>query len=360
MNESPLVSLLIPTFNSALTIRDAVDSCSSQIYANLEILVYDEASKDGTRDILNEAAQRDSRVRVITSEENSGPVRAWRKLLHEARGKYCTFVWSDDLILPRFVEKLVQVLEANPAHLIAGCNAFSETIPETVSGTGQEKIKTGVASRVLLHDFPTVKVRGDEYALGILAAVFPVSQICSLFNTEAAREVFDHYIQFENPYGFDFSRRAYGNDVSFLSELALRSGELIQLGEPLVACRASPESMTVNARRDHRWQYWLQYVWAIRHAWTRCLPLSPRMNALVRVVDDRVSFCDTFYSWKNGKWPREFSPIKILRAVWFLIRHDRRKNPLVTPATIQAWLERKAKGKANAAPKCVPVTKSHL
>ena len=343
MGVSPLVSLLIPTFNSALTIREAINSCSDQTYPNLEILVYDEASKDKTREIIEKLARDDSRIRVITSEENSGPVRAWRKLLHEARGKYCTFVWSDDLILPRYVETLVQVLQENPSHLIAGCNAYSETIPETVPRSGPDQIKTGVESRFLLHEFPTVKVRGDEYALGILAAIFPVSQICSLFNTEAAREVFDHYIQFENPYGFDFSRRAYGNDVSFLSELGLRSGELFLIGEPLVACRASPDSMTVNAHRDHRWQYWLQYVWAIRQAWTRCRHLSPRMDVLIRVVDDRVSFCDTVYSLKNGKWPREFNPLKIFRTLWFLVWHDRRKNSKASPATLQAWLAKKTK-----------------
>lgn len=344
MADSPLVSLLIPTYNSALTISEAIASCSNQTYKNLEILVYDECSKDATREIIGAHAQADKRIRIITSEKNSGPVRAWRVLLHEARGKYSTFVWSDDLILPRYVETLVEVLRENPSHLIAGCNAYSETIPEAGPKCGDASIKTGIESRRLLHDFPTVKVRGDEYALGILAAVFPVSQICSLFDTVAAREVFDHYIQFENPYGFDFSRRAYGNDVSFLSELGLRSGELYQIGEPLVVCRASPDSMTVNAHRDHRWQYWLQYVWAIRHAWTRCQNLSPRMAALIRVVDDRVSFCDTFYSLKKGKWPREFSPVKLVRALWFLFRHDRRKNAEVSPATIKHWLARQKSG----------------
>lgn len=335
---TPLVSLLIPTYNSALTIAEAIESCCQQTFRDLEIIIYDEVSKDNTREIINAAAAKDSRIRVITSETNSGPVRAWRKLLHEARGKYSTFVWSDDLILPRYLEVLVAVLEKNPTHLIAGCNAYSEMLPETLAQNSGKNILTGVASRRLLHDFPSVIVRGDEYALGILAAVFPVSQICSLFHTIAAREVFDHYIQFENPYGFDFSRHAYGNDVSFASELGLRSGELFLTGEPLVSCRASPDSMTVNAQRDHRWQYWLQYVWAIRMAWTRCKNLSPRMDALIRVVDDRVSFCETFYALQKRKMPREFNPLKMLRAIWFIFRHDKRKNPQVSPATIQAWL----------------------
>ncbi len=336
---SPLVSLLIPTYNSALTVADAIASCTNQTFRDLEILVYDECSKDKTREIAYAAAANDPRIRVITSETNSGPVRAWRVLLHQAKGKYCTFVWSDDLILPRFVEVLLGSLEKNPSDLIAGCSAYSEWLAESAQTESEKQKVTGEASRAPLHEFPTARVKSDTYALGILAAVYPVSQICSLFKTDAAKDVFENYIQFENPYGFDFSRRAYGNDVSFLSELALRSGEVTEVGECLVACRASPESMTVNARRSHRWQYWLQYVWAIRHAWARCKDMSPRMDALIRVVDDRVSFCETFYSLQNKKMPRECNPVKMARALWFLKFHDRRMNPRVSPATIEQWLQ---------------------
>jgi hypothetical protein len=258
--------------------------------------------------------------------------------LHEAKGQYATFVWADDLILPRYVEALVANLQQNPSQLIAVCNAFSETLPATVQH--DKSIVTGLESRVLLHQFPTGRIKGDVHALGILTAVYPVSQICGLWNLEAAKEIFDHYMEFENPYGFDFSRHAYGNDVSFMSELGLRSGELSVLSEPLVACRASPDSMTVNAHRTHRWQYWLQYVWAIRSAWRRCRSLSPRMEELIRVVDDRVSLCDFVYSMKKKRFPREFSPFKITRAVWFARTEDYRMNKKVGPASLEAYLAR--------------------
>jgi glycosyltransferase involved in cell wall biosynthesis len=340
MPEKPLVSLLIPTYNSGLTVADALESCRSQTFKDVEIVVYDEVSKDNTREIIQAAARQDGRIRFFSSETNSGPVRAWRKLLHEARGKYGTFVWADDLILPGYVETLLGLLEKNPGQVIASCNAYSETLPATVAEANAKDVRTGEASRFLIHHFPTGKVKGDVYALGILAAVYPVSQICGLWNIETAREVFDHYIDFENPYGFNFSRHAYGNDVSFMSELGLRSGELLVSAEPLVACRASPSSMTVNAHRSHRWQYYLQYVWAIRSAWRGCRGLSPRMDALIRVVDDRVSFCDFIYSLKNKKRPREFNPVKIARAISFIYREDYRKNKKAGPASLEAYLAR--------------------
>jgi hypothetical protein len=98
--------------------------------------------------------------------------------------------------------------------------------------------------------------------------------------------------------------------------------------------------MTVNAHRTHRWQYWLQYVWAIRHAWRACRALSPRMDALIRVVDDRVSLCDFFYSLQNRRLPREFNPFKIARSLWFLKREDWRFNKKAGPASLEAYLAR--------------------
>src|SRR5512146_2785770 len=78
MPATPLVSLLIPTCNSGRTVADSIASCFSQSFQDIEILLYDEASRDNTRDIFAAAAARDSRVRVMTSDLNSGPVRAWR------------------------------------------------------------------------------------------------------------------------------------------------------------------------------------------------------------------------------------------------------------------------------------------
>ena len=343
MPSTPLVSLLIPTFNNGLTVADSIASCMLQTFPDIEILLYDEASRDNTREILAAAAARDKRIRVWTSDGNSGPVPAWRKLLHAARGRWSTFVWSDDILMPRYVETLVGVLEKNPPHIVAGCNSYIDFC-EARSPDPRPEFKpySPTSRQKLLHEFPTLKLKGDEYALGILLGVFPVNQISSLFDTRVAREVFDHYIQFDNPYGFDFSRHAYGNDVAFLSELGLRSGEVMELGDPLTVVLDSPASMTTAARRSHHWQFRLQYTWACRAAWTRCRHLAPRMDALIRVADDRVSFCDTVYSFQKGRWPREFSPLKFARALWFLRRHDRRLNPHVSPATIQAWLARHA------------------
>ncbi len=346
MPPSPLVSLLIPTHNNARTVGESIESCLRQTFADLEILIYDEASRDSTREVIGGYAGRDPRIRVMTSDANSGPLRAWRKLLHEARGRYCTFVWSDDLLLPRYVEMLAGVLQQHPKDLLAGCNAYRYYLPDD-PGVHIEPANLDHPSpgwELLNAPYPTSRLRGDAYALGIFAKIFPVTQMCSLFDTATAREVFDHYIDIENPYGFDYSRAAYGNDVAYLSEFGLRSGELTQVGEPLVVARSTPGSLTERLIHTNRWQYWLQYTYAFYAGWSRCRHLSPRTGAMIREAEARVHFCDVFYSLKRRRWPRAGNPFKIARAVWFIARHDRHVNKKASPATMEAWLQAHARG----------------
>jgi glycosyltransferase involved in cell wall biosynthesis len=346
MSAAPQVSLLIPTHNNARTIAETIESCTRQTFRDLEILIYDEESRDATRDIINAAAARDPRIRVMTSETNSGPLMAWRKMLYEARGRYCTWVWSDDLILPRYVEVLHGVLEKNPSHLLAGCNAYRYYYPTDPNiPVPKANLDQPDPSWELLNDlYPTAKLKGDAYALGIFAKVYPVTQMCNLFRTDAVKQVFDSYIHIENPYGFDYSRAAYGNDVGFLSELGLRSGELVQVGDPLVVARSTPTSLTERLIKKDRWQYWLQYTWSFYRGWSRCRALSPRMDTLIQLALDRVNFCNIPYSLKNRLWPKQANPFRATRAFWFILGHDRHFKKDAGPDSMEAYLASRTGG----------------
>jgi len=334
MNRKIDVSLLIPTHNNADTVSAAIRSCMQQTCRDIEIIVYDEASRDGTCEIILRLAKEDSRIRVLTSETNSGPVLAWRRLLAEAKGRYFTFVWSDDLLLATYVEKMKVALDANPSHLLTGCSAYIEP----TCANRIEEVYSPHPERRRVYEFEDIRLTGDVYALGLLAGFFPITQICSLYRTAEAKEVFDRYIQFENPYGFDYTRRAYGNEVSYLSELAFRSGEVLLTGEPLVILRASPGSMTVRAMASHKFDFWLQYVWAITSAWTRCEALSPRVSRLVRVAADRLHLCDTVAAIANRRCPLHCNVVRIVRALWFMVRFDRRIRYTAKIESLRRWM----------------------
>jgi glycosyltransferase involved in cell wall biosynthesis len=110
---NPVVTIGIPSYNCAAFIGEAISSVLSQDYRDLEVLVVDDASTDGTLDVL--AGFDDPRVRVLVNEVNLGPGRNWNKVLDEARGRYVKVMGCDDALTPGSVSAQVAVLEENPS-----------------------------------------------------------------------------------------------------------------------------------------------------------------------------------------------------------------------------------------------------
>ena len=110
----PLVSILIPVYNREKVVSRAIDSALAQTYRNIEIIVCDNASTDGTWDVLQKYAKQDERVKVFRNETNVGPVRNWMECLKRASGEYAKYLWSDDEILPTFVETMLRPMQNDP------------------------------------------------------------------------------------------------------------------------------------------------------------------------------------------------------------------------------------------------------
>lgn len=91
---NPLISVVLPSFNRADTLPRAIDSVLNQSYRNLELIVVDDASTDGTQDLL--LGISDNRVKSIVLEHNSGGSRARNHGVHMAQGNYIAFQDSDD------------------------------------------------------------------------------------------------------------------------------------------------------------------------------------------------------------------------------------------------------------------------
>ena len=106
-----LATLCIPAYNGKQFINAALESAESQICPNLEILVSDDGSTDGTLEIVQCFATR-SRHRVrILEHEQLGLVQNWNYCLREAQGKYVKFLFQDDLLDPECLNKLLDLAE---------------------------------------------------------------------------------------------------------------------------------------------------------------------------------------------------------------------------------------------------------
>lgn len=106
----PLVSIAIPTWNRREMLRTALASAQAQTYDNLEIVVSDNASTDGTAEMVREVARGDDRIRLFVNDRNIG-VHNYLRVSTYLRGEYVKFLNDDDLLLPHAVERLAAPLE---------------------------------------------------------------------------------------------------------------------------------------------------------------------------------------------------------------------------------------------------------
>jgi len=107
---NPRVSVLMPAFRRSDTIVKAVESALDQTWRDLEVVVVDDGSGDGTLDALS--VIDDPRLRVFSHETNQGGNAARRTALDESRGELLAFLDADDVWLPTKIEKQVASLEA--------------------------------------------------------------------------------------------------------------------------------------------------------------------------------------------------------------------------------------------------------
>lgn len=126
MNEQPLVSVIIPAYNTEKFIRTALDSVLDQTYRNLQVIVVDDASTDGTARILD--SYTDQRLEVIHLKTNGNICIARNVGLKRAKGSYIAFQDSDDVWVPEKIEKQVAFLEKEQKY--GACFTWAEIIDE--------------------------------------------------------------------------------------------------------------------------------------------------------------------------------------------------------------------------------------
>ncbi|MET7641134.1 glycosyltransferase family 2 protein [Streptomyces sp. NPDC005438] len=112
-----LVSVVMPVYNSATTLGAAIRSVLTQTQADLELLITDDQSTDGSMDLLMEFARQDKRVLPESAPERGGAGRARNLAINRARGDYVAFLDSDDMWLPEKAERQVAFAEEGTAPL---------------------------------------------------------------------------------------------------------------------------------------------------------------------------------------------------------------------------------------------------
>lgn len=110
--QSARVSIIMPTFNRAHCISDAIRSVLSQSYENWELIIVDDGSRDGTQDVVS--AFEDPRITYIALDRNLGAAAARNAAVEPATGQFVTYLDSDNTIEPHFLLVMANVLEESP------------------------------------------------------------------------------------------------------------------------------------------------------------------------------------------------------------------------------------------------------
>lgn len=150
MDNSPLVSVIVPVYNVRPYLAEALDSVVNQTYKNLEILVIDDGSTDGSGELCDEYAAKDSRMHVV-HQQNGGISAARNRGLDLMTGDVVAFLDSDDAFDPCFVEQTLSALLREKTDLVE----CKYTVHRTVGALGKTNrkkslplIKAGMYDRI--------------------------------------------------------------------------------------------------------------------------------------------------------------------------------------------------------------------
>ncbi len=215
----PLISVIVPIFNTGEYLYDCLDSIARQTYKNLEVILVDDGSTDSSSKICDEYAVQDTRFRVI-HKQNQGVSKARNAALQVAQGEYIGFVDSDDIIELDMYEFLyAKAIEYNAEISICGT--------KVIDNSGERKLTNLNELTVLNSD-----VAAENLLFG---RVFTGSPCDKLFKKECIEEVF-------------FPEDIYnGEDIYFVFKSILNSSKIIVAPESKYNyCKREGSASTVS------------------------------------------------------------------------------------------------------------------
>jgi glycosyltransferase involved in cell wall biosynthesis len=182
MPDTPLVSICIPTYNRAGMIGRAIESALAQTYGNIEVIVVDNDSSDGTTAVV--ASYADERLKYVKNDRNLGLFGNCNRCIELATGTYLHILHSDDFIDPGFTSRCVAFFQEHPSVVLTTTSAriVTETEDKEMPCGDTDRVYSapeGFRSLLSARSFivcPSVMVRRDIYKdVGSFSLEYPYS-----------------------------------------------------------------------------------------------------------------------------------------------------------------------------------------
>ncbi len=207
------ISVIVPVYNKKDYLEQCLDSILAQRYGNLELILVDDESTDGSSKICDRYEAKDERVRVF-HQKNGGPTAAVMTGLREAVGEYYMFVDSDDYVSKDMLEKMAQCLVGCKGEIVC-CNHVLEKLKETVPVI--QPLTPGVYEKEKLDEEIKSKLLGRENR------IIPMSRCMKL----CEKSVFEG-----NEKYYDTTLRM-GDDFNLIYPALLKSQRIVIMEEAL-------------------------------------------------------------------------------------------------------------------------------
>jgi glycosyltransferase involved in cell wall biosynthesis len=316
--DRPLVSIGIPTYSRAEKLERAVSSVLGQTYANLEVVISDNASDDGTEAFCRALCEREPRVRYLRSPVNRGPTANFNTVIDELRGDYAMLLSDDDWLDPDYVATCLAELRRAPG-LVLACgigrylrdgevvrggveirleqNSSRARVLAYVRDVDENGLFYGLIARsVMRRAAPLRNVLGNDWLLA--AAIVAQGKATTLTGTSINREL--------DGTSADFAKLCATLDLpgwqariphlviasQLIADIGWRAPAYRDLGllararlaftaawaairwRSLIWHMTMPSFAALRQRRGGRW-LWRRYLWLARRAGARSLDSSP-------------------------------------------------------------------------------------
>lgn len=189
-----LVSIIVPVLNSELYLSKCLEAIINQTYQYLDIIIVDNASKDSSVSIVKNYMKKDNRIRLFEKEEMKSCGHSRNMGLINAKGKYVSFIDSDDYPEPNFIENMLQTLIDNEVNIVQCCYYVFDDFGERRDTLNyyEDRIYSGKELCKIMQDF--VGLAGPNIMLWTKLYKKEVFEDFSFYENRAYEDMFKTYI----------------------------------------------------------------------------------------------------------------------------------------------------------------------
>jgi glycosyltransferase involved in cell wall biosynthesis len=273
----PRVSIGLPVYNGEKYIRLTVESILRQDYTDFELIISDNASTDATQEICRELAAKDARIRYCRNATNIGLSKNFKRVFELSKGEFFTWAHHDDMYLPGFLRRCVDVLDRAPSSVVLVAPR-TEVVDEK-----------GVSTQIRVERLHTTHALPHRRIADVLRNAFWLTAQFGLFRSAALRKTRLH-------------DAFYMSDYVLLLELAIL-GEIWEIPETLFLKRHHQERSSEINKTKADFSAWYDPMQKERYS--RVKPSVEYARSIARLplapAERLLCFWTAFFVWSRRR-----------------------------------------------------------